>query len=399
MKRIVVDPPASEARRERVERHLFQQLAVVRVTDRADAAIPTSRKSRAGLAYALAGVAAAAAVALVITRGGESGGTTDASPSRVVTPLGAESRFTIGRAAIIDAKSDTSVEWHLASDGAITLTLQRGTVDCQVEPRTGRPPFRVVAGDVSVIVVGTRFTVTRTPSPRVDVTHGKVRVEAPGGTWMIEAGETWTPVGALRAAEVSAEGSDLDPPAAAGLQTPDTLAVDDPVDIEMDPVAVHRPKKQVPSPKPDGATEARSQRSEAIAEVAAGVEPPKTRELAKEALRVAQRLVTKDPEHAAAMFRAIAISEKAGGFAPTALISLAELQIYTLKVPRAALATLDEHERRFPQAVTRQEAAWFRIEALRALGKRDEARGAAADYLREFPRGVYADRLSHAPRR
>jgi ferric-dicitrate binding protein FerR (iron transport regulator) len=384
MKRIVVDPPTSDARRERVERQLFQQLAAVRVADRADAVIPPPKKSRAGIAYAFAGIALAAAIALVITRGGEPGGSV-ASPSRVVTPMGAESRFTIGREAVIDAKSDTSVEWHQSADGAITLTLERGAVDCQVEPRAGRPPFRVVSGDVSVIVVGTRFTVTRTPNPRVDVAHGKVRVEAPGGTWMVEAGESWTPMSMVRASQTS----DLGPQTSAS-EDGETPAAE----IEMEPIAVGRPKKHTThSPKPDSPTEARGLKSEA-----SEVEPPKSRELAKEAYRVAQRLEATDPEHAAAMYRAIAISEKAGGFAASALISLAELQIYKLKSPRAALATLDEHEQRFPNAVTREEAAWFRIEALHSLGKRDEARGAAADYLREFPKGVYADRLSNGPR-
>lgn len=369
MKRIVVDPPVSEARRERVERQLFQQLAAVRVADRAEAVIPRPKRSRTSLALACAGLAAAALVVVLLARGGGSGGQRVASPSRVVTPAGAESRFTIGRDAIIDAKSDTSVEWHQAGDGAITLAVERGAVDCQVEPRAGRPPFRVVAGEVTVIVVGTRFTVTRTPSPRVDVAHGKVRVEAPGGTWFVEAGESWRP---LTSAAVEPTPAPVPEPAE---------------EIEMAPVQISRAKKPVvdrPAAKPAASPGA--------------VEPPATRELAKEAYRVAQRLETTEPERAAAMYRAIAISEKAGGFAASALISLAELQIYKLKDPGAALATLAEHAQRFPQAVTREEAAWFRIEALRSLGKRDEARGAAADYLREFPKGVYADRLSHGSR-
>ena len=359
MKRIEVDPPVSEARRERVERQLFAQLAAVRVADRADAVIPRPKRSRATFAYAVAAAAAAVAIVLFVTRGGEPGGQTAPSPSRVVTPVGGESRFMIGREAVIDAKSDTSVEWQQTSDGGITLVLARGSVDCQVEPRHGRPPFKVVSGDVTVVVVGTRFTVTRTPSPRVDVAHGKVRVEAPGGTWFVEAGESWSPTttAAIEPASV-----------------PEAAPAADPApEIEMAPVQVPRAKKATAPAAP-------AEKST--------IDPPSTRELAKEAYRAAQRLENTDPKLAAANYRAIARG-KDEGWAATALVALAELSLKQ-NDPQGALEALDEHAKKFAHSPMREDAAWFRIEALRTMGKRDEARGAAADYLREFPDGVYA---------
>jgi FecR-like protein len=264
---------------------------------------------------------------------------------------------------VVDAKSDTSVEWQQTSDGGITLVLARGSVDCQVEPRHGRPPFKVVSGDVTVVVVGTRFTLTRTPSPRVDVAHGKVRVEAPGGTWDIEAGESWTPMTTASTA-------------AAVAPAPESAAAPDPApEITMDAVVVPRAKK--PS-----VTTAQSPTDKSA------IDPPSTQELAKEAYRAAQRLENTDPKLAAANYRAIA-SGKDDGYAAIALVALAELSLKQ-NDPQGALAALDEHARMFPHAGTREDAAWFRIEALRTMGKRDEARGAAADYLREFPDGVYA---------
>lgn len=356
MKRIEVDPPVSEARRERVERQLFAQLAAVRVADRAEAVIPPAKRSRVGFAWLAASIAAALALGVLITRDDQPEGQTALSPSRVVTPVGGESRFMIGREAVIDAKSDTSVEWQQTRDGGITLALERGSVDCQVEPRIGRPPFRVLSGDVTVVVVGTRFTVTRTPTPRVDVAHGKVRVEAPGGTWFVEAGESWNPLVSVSAsAPVPAPAPDLDP------------------EIEMDPVKVPRAKKPAPP-----ATEPKR----------ATIAPPATRELAKEAYRAAQRLENTDPKLAAANYRAIARG-KDEGWAATALVALAELSLKQ-NDPQGALDALDEHGKKFARSPMREDAAWFRIEALRAMGNRDEARGAAADYLREFPDGVYA---------
>ena len=76
-------------------------------------------------------------------------------------------------------------------------------------------------------------------------------------------------------------------------------------------------------------------------------------------------------------------------WAATALVALAELSLKQ-NDPQGALDALDEHAKKFAHSAMREDAAWFRIEALRTMGKRDEARGAAVDYLREFPDGVYA---------
>jgi hypothetical protein len=371
MKRIVVDPPVSEARRERVERQLFQQLAAVRVADRAEAVIPRPKKSRTSYWVAAAFAAAALVLILLTTRDGGPGGLV-ASPSRVVTPVDGETTFMIGRDAVIGAKSDTSVEWQQGGDGSITLTLERGAVDCQVEPRHARPPFKVISGDVTVVVVGTRFTVTHNPSPRVDVSHGKVRVEAPGGTWFVEAGESWTPIGQVATARPAVTAEPIEEP---------VTAEEPAAEIEMDPIKVSRTKK--PAPIDSDADAARSPKPEARSPIA----PPATRELAREAYSAAQRLENTDPKLAAANYRAIAHG-KDKGWAATALVALAELSLKQGDA-QAALDALDEHSRNFPHSAMREDAAWFRIEALRSMGKRDAARGAAADYLREFPDGVY----------
>jgi len=187
--RIIVDPPQSDARRDRVERKLFEQLAAVRVVERAEAVIPPPRRSRMPIAFAGVALAAAAIIALVVMRGDDTESAL-AAPSRIVTPVGGTSQVTLP-GALIEARSDTSVEVQHGPEGAITLVIARGSVECDVEPRADRPPFRVIAGDVTVEVVGTRFTVARSPAPRVDVARGKVRVIAPGGTWLVEAGEAW----------------------------------------------------------------------------------------------------------------------------------------------------------------------------------------------------------------
>ena len=351
--KIEVEPPVTEARRDRVERQLFAQLAAVRLTDRADAVIPRPRRNR--LAIGVACACAAAALLYLATRDGEHrGGGPVASPSRVVTPVGGSSQVSVPGARL-DAKSDTNFVWQEGSDGSLTIMLERGAVDCDVDPRKGKAPFRVIAGEVKVTVVGTRFTVTRTPSPRVDVAHGTVKVEAPGGVWLVEAGQRW-------------------PAEQAAADVPAESAAPEATEIEMDPVQVHRtPTAKKPA-----------------AQVAATPAAPaaEQRELEERSYRVALGLEKTDPRAAAELYRAIVTSGKSN--APTALYALAELHLNKLKNPRAALDDLDELTQKFPGKF-QEEAAWLRVQSLRAMGKRDEARGAAAEYLRQFPHGTYAD--------
>ena len=62
----------------------------------------------------------------------------------------------------------------------MTVVLERGRVECEVPPRNDRPPFSVEAGDVTVRVVGTHFSVARSGSKdvEVDVQRGVVQVTA-----------------------------------------------------------------------------------------------------------------------------------------------------------------------------------------------------------------------------
>lgn len=369
-RRIVVDPPESDVRRERVEKKLFEQLAAVRVVERAEAVIPPERVRRMPVLVAGGALAAAAVIALVVLRGSGSTGAEIPAPSRVVTPIGGTSQVTLP-GALIEAQSDTSVEVLHGPGGAITLIVARGAVECDVEPRADRPPFKVIAGDVTVEVVGTRFTVARAPTPRVDVARGKVRVTAPGGQWLVEAGEVWP---------------DPTRTASASVPLPAHRPEAEPAETPAEPEIPIDPVRAAPAPK----------KAPPVAPAVASAKPPLAagRDRAGEAYRIANRLAESDPRKAAQLYRAIATEGK--DKAALALVALAETQL-KLEDPTAALSALDELARRFPNAANTEDAAWFRYEALRAMGKRDEARGAAADYLRQFPNGTYAERLRNGP--
>jgi hypothetical protein len=346
MKRIEVDPPGAtnDTRRDRVERAVFTQLANMRAVDRADAAVPSPREvsSRRPWVFAGLGVAAAAVVAMVVMSSKSEPAPVapiaeDTTPSRIVTPVGGESQFTVGDAVIV-ASSDTSVDVRRADDGGITLIVARGSVDCDVAPRNHRPPFHVIAGDVSVEVVGTRFTVARTPSPRVDVVRGKVRVRAPGGTWLLSAGESWTP---------PVSGSDA-------------IAEAVPAPVPQPDVVV------IPAP-------ALAARAGSVASAHA-------------IYQSAQRFEATDPARAAKAYRIVASSKDS--WAAPALYGLAELDAKT--DPTKALADCNEYLKRFARSAQVEDITWLRIEILRSAGRRDEARVAAAEYLRQFPQGSYA---------
>ncbi len=351
---IRVDVPVSDARRDRVEREVFSQLATLRAAERGGRVALLAPPTRAP--WFVFAVPAACVVALGVVlllgvgRDRDPEPSRTASPSQVVTPLLGSSRFTVGD-AIIDAGSDTSVKVVQRADG-VTLVLERGTIDCDVMPRSGREPFRVLSGEIEVEVVGTRFAVTRLGSgARVDVTRGKVRVRAPSETRVLTDGESWTPLAITPAVE---------------RQVPTEAATTRPSgeEIEMAPPDDPGPAA-VPAAVPAEATRP-------------------ARPTPREAFAAAQRLEAKDPTQAAKAYRTISRGRDA--WAALALYSLAELHAAD---PPTALGELDELARRFPGGANAEDAAWLRVDVLRRAGRSDEVRIAAAAYLRAFPQGTY----------
>jgi hypothetical protein len=251
-------------------------------------------------------------------------------------------RWTSERATI-EAFGDTAVEQRI-DDAGVTLTLARGKVDCDVEPRPDRPPFRVIAGDVTVSVVGTRFAVHRTATGvRVDVVRGKVRVTSRAGESMLGAGDAWSSDATIAAKpEPKAPESKSEP------------AVDErQIDLE-------------PQPKGD---------------------KPKALS-AKDAFEQATRLEKRDLAASARMYR-VAASGDSPTYAALALYSLAELE-RRRGAGTTALRVIDEYLRRFPRGANVEELVWLRVDIYRAAKQTTEMNTAAQDYLRRFPSGTYA---------
>lgn len=340
-KQIIVEAPTSDARRERVEREVFARLDAMRDVDHANQIAPVRPRRAPVIAAGFAFVAAVASVMFLVSQ--DAPRARPSSPSLVVTPSGGTSQFTVGD-AVIDAGSDTSVSVKQDANGTTTLTLERGSVDCDVTPRPNRAPFRVLAGGVTVEVVGTRFEVSRQGNvTRVDVARGKVKVHGKGELRYVSAGESWTSEHGSVVAAVPPPIAPPAPPIAAPVAEPE---------IEIDLPAEHmRPPKPSPRKQYEAALEIKDERRRARA----------------------YRIVANTGNHA---------------WAALALFNLAELQAKS--DVDATLATLDELKRRFPAAGNAEDAAWFRVDVLRDARRTDDAKIAARDYLREFPRGTYA---------
>jgi hypothetical protein len=64
--------------------------------------------------------------------------------------------------------------------------------------------------------------------------------------------------------------------------------------------------------------------------------------------------------------------------------------------PARALALLDEHDRRFPSGMLREEADAERVRALCDAGRRAEARALAARFVAAHPRSIHVATLQRA---
>lgn len=200
----------TEERWDDIERSVFakldgeEALASNRRVVQGAEALPAERalRWRPAVAFVIAG-AAAAAIGGLVFHSMSPGVSMTAAPSRITT-AGSESHVTLGEAAL-DVGPNSAVLVSGDDEHGILVILDKGRVDCAVAPRKGRPPFVVTAGDVRVVVVGTRFTVTHPDgSTRVDVREGVVEVTSHGETASVHAGETW-PSSAAAPAKSAAE--------------------------------------------------------------------------------------------------------------------------------------------------------------------------------------------------
>jgi len=270
-------------------------------------------------AFALGGVTAAAAVAVLAMSGGETGGPAPLRTSRVVT-ADDSSQVTIGEASL-DVAPRTALVASGDDEHGVLVIIERGSVDFAIPPRGDRPPFAVQSGDVRIEVIGTKFSVTRDgESAVVEVTEGTVKVTGFGETALVHPGEVWlTPS--------PADDGDI---------------ADDDAVIDMRPIVV---KRDAPERKRKRIARDRRPPTEPA--------PPAAPTTAKQRYETAASLERTDPEAAIAIYRELARGRD--GWAANALYAHARLE-HDRARPSDAEPLFRAYLRRFPAGPNAEEA-------------------------------------------
>jgi len=188
--------PLSEHARQRIIDNVVDEVAFDKYRQDESAPLRSAHRYWFGIGLsAAAGAALVVALLFVLRPGGSSpkaqGVAQTGEPTRVAAG-DAASTVTVGTSTLtVEARSSVVVTGD--DDRGIEVSLENGTVVCQVAPRRGRPPFQVVAGHVRVVVVGTEFAVSRKDQVvSVVVRSGVVRVIAAGKETVLQADGRWS---------------------------------------------------------------------------------------------------------------------------------------------------------------------------------------------------------------
>lgn len=240
MKKLQVDvEPLSESRWRKVDEAVFAAIEAPSMRP-----APLKKKPRWVIPAAAGAVAVAAAIAFLVVKRPEPPAI---AASHIETGAG-RSMVQIG-SATVDVGPASEVTTSGDDTNGVVVVLEHGSVDCEVAPRRGRPPFVVQAGSVRVTVVGTHFTVRRElDGTTVLVTRGIVDVAYDGQVTHVSAGESWPAPTASVTAMATASGPASAAPIATSLPsfTPPKPVLSDQAQYER--------AAAMESKDPDGAT-------------------------------------------------------------------------------------------------------------------------------------------------
>ncbi|MFO0683678.1 MAG: FecR domain-containing protein [Sandaracinus sp.] len=399
----------------------WDDLRAVHLAERARARARRRQLARGGVA-ALA-IAAAATVALVITRPATGGSThvdVDGHPDGAIAAPGDADgvlRFPEG-SSVTPLSGETEVLVEAVRDGAIELDLARGAARFDVTPGLPRA-FRVQAGLTTVSVVGTRFVVRREGDGAVvEVQEGRVHVTwSPDGDAYVAAGERGVfpramPLVATATATTAAPGAlgtesvELAPPVSTTEPSPSARA---------EPPRPHRPEHAPAAPQPEGLAAAPPEETPAPEIAPPSPTRPAWRALADEgrfddgyAMLLADRtaLASDDVESLMAAADCARLSGHPGealaylhrasevgahdARAPMVAFTLGRVLLAQLDRPREAADEFARARALSPSGSLASDALAREVEAWSRASEPVRARERAEEYLRLYPEGVRA---------
>ena len=302
-------PPLDDVARRRLERAVLAELE----RDARAPAPPAGRWRGAVLAAAVVS-AAAVAIALWMTR---PAGRAAPEASRFAA-AGTERQVRWGDAAITLEPGAAVVATGDDATGVVVV-IERGAARFEVAPREARPAFTVVAGEVEVTVVGTRFRVERQgDDAAVSVDEGVVRVERGDVETTLERGE--------RSPAVAAAPAPAPTPTPAPAPAP-AIEIEIEPEPEIDPMPALPKKKATPTRAPALVEPSPAERYAEAARLEAS-------DVAR-ARRIYQELATRGDGWGANALYALAVLESERGRAGAARRHLRE---YVERFPRGANA-------------------------------------------------------------
>jgi transmembrane sensor len=262
--------------------------------------------------------------------------------------------------------NDTRIAPEEVTAEVVTLRLESGSARFSVTPNPART-FRVLAGDVTVTVLGTVFVVGYEPGGvRVQVERGRVRVNGPGGERTLEMNQS-----ALVPARETAEPAALSP------------APDGPASEEKGraPVSAHRAGPSWRALARDGDYQAALTRlklegNDSVRDV------PEDLLLAADVARLGGQ-----PDRAVAPLSRIVAAHASDSRAPLAAFTLGRTLLDQLGRPRQAAKAFSTAQRLDTTGSLSEDALAREVESWSRAGETEQARARAEAYLSRYPNG------------
>jgi hypothetical protein len=327
--------PLSEPRWHKIEQRVFARLDAGELPSTRDSNPSAPFSTRRASVWALGLAASLLLVVLALSRSNRSAAPT---VSRISTGVTASHVALPG--VVLDVSPQSAVVVSGSAEESALIVLDRGEVTCDVAHRRPGAPLFVQAGELSVEVVGTRFTVTRQEEvARVTVQEGLVRVKFRGRSSSVKAGETW-PLPLTAAASPAPSVAEVPRPH----EQPEALS------SAGSSVGTLRPREPTPRPRVIKETKEAKEAKEAKEENSSTEASPPS---VQHQFEMATRIEAKEPAEAIRLYEGIESS--GSGWASNALFAHGRLE--AARGNRvAARRILTQYLRRFPAGANAPDA-------------------------------------------